>query len=417
MDRSLREEQGSSPASLRTFESASGACRVDFERRVLETLRFESSRAMNGVGGLGIGGVLLGAQAGSRYRVLGWRPMPCDHSRGPAFLMSERDVAGLASFLEGVRTDAAARQWKIIGWFVSHPRGGMSLSSEEQQLQVRFFPPDGMVMVVHPDRMGDAECAVLVNGGVEAGLEFHVEPLPIEKKTAGERRGRSHVSARQPLLVELDEMGEPEVRPARRPTRRWWGAAAMFAVVLGGAGWALIRPAAPAAQVELPPLPPIEMLSLHAGPRGGRFVIEWNGRSAAIQFATRVSLLITDGERQSTLQLSRQDAMAGLQFYRPESDRVRVVLRLDGKRGEAFEEVTEYRTEGAAVETAVPLSGGVISSVGTDAAPAERAAASSGDKLHPQARAEEQPAPKREKSNSENRRSTRTRPIRESEKN
>ena len=358
-----RWSEAESPEQFRVFEAEGGGCRVEFGRKMLESIRFECSRAMNGVGGLGIGGVLLGTQAGSSYRVFDWRAIPCDHSRGPAFLMSRRDLAGVASFLEGVRSEADARQWKIIGWFASHPRGGLSLSAEERELQSRFFPASGMVLVVHPDRMGDAECAVFQAAEQGAGVKFHVEPLPIQKREHGERRARVHAAAA--VAASPDGRG---VAGAGRPTRkkiRWIGYAAA-AALCGAIGlwmWAAGRPASPVL-AALPPAPPIEMLSLHAGPRGGRFVIEWNGQAQAIRFASQVSLLIRDGDRESEVPLSRQDAVAGLQFFRPQSGLVRVTLRLEGARGQRFEEETEYRAEAAPEAAAVPLQGEVIAPAG-----------------------------------------------------
>lgn len=373
-----RWSEAESPEQFRVFEAEGGGCRVECGRKMLESIRFECSRAMNGVGGLGIGGVLLGTQAGSSYRVFDWRAIPCDHSRGPAFLMSRRDLAGVASFLEGVRSEADARQWKIIGWFASHPRGGLSLSAEERELQSRFFPASGMVLVVHPDRMGDAECAVFQAAEQGAGVKFHVEPLPIQKREHRERRARVHAAAAAP-----DEPGLPDAGRASRWKRRMIGCAAAAGLcgAIGLGMWGAGRPA-PAPVVALPASPPIEMLSLHAGPRGGRFVIEWNGQAEAIRFASQVTLLIRDGDLESEVQLSRQDAVAGLQFFGPQSGRVRVTLRLEGAQGRRFEEQTEYMAQAAPEPAAMPLHGEVIAPAETSSpvAPALNAAAEAAPK-------------------------------------
>lgn len=349
-----------SPSPWRVFEAEAGGCRVEFAQKTLESIRFESSRAMNGVGGIGIGGVLLGAQVGCAYRVFDWRPIACDHSRGPGFLLSQRDVAGMAAFLEGVRMEAERQQWKILGWYVSHPHEALILSDEERAVQKRFFPADGIAVIIHPDRMGDAECAVFVALEPEPSVLFHVEPLPIEKKDLGARRAKAHGTRRAApadAAVELPDAGR-----VLKPKGSLVGGVSVVALcaVIGGGMWSAMRVGAPAID-SLPPPSPIEILSLHAGPRGGRFVIDWNGQAQAIRFARGVSLLVRDGDRESHIQLSRQDALAGLRFFEPKTGHVRVRLRLEGAEGQVFEEETEYWAQGGGDGPTVPLRDEVIS--------------------------------------------------------
>lgn len=362
------------PSPLRVFEAEAGGCRVEFAHKTLESIRFESSRASNGVGGIGIGGVLLGTQVGCAYRVFDWRPIACDHSRGPGFLLSDRDVAGMAAFLDGVRVEAEGQQWKILGWFVSHPHGGLTLSGEERALQNRFFPADGIAVAIHPGRMGDAECAVFVALEPEPSVLFHVEPLPIEKKDLGARRAKAPGTRRAAPVDAAAEL--PNAGRALKPRRGLVLGVFVVALcaVIGGGMWSAMRPGTPKID-SVPPPSPIEILSLHAGPRGGRFVIDWNGQAQAIRFARGVSLLVRDGDRESNIQLSRQDALAGLRFFEPKTGHVRVRLRLEGVEGQVFEEETEYSAQGGGEGPPVPLRDEVISpaeSAGQDGPPSAR---------------------------------------------
>ncbi|MBI4891979.1 MAG: hypothetical protein HY821_15240 [Acidobacteria bacterium] len=357
--------QAEASVPFRTLETASGA-RAELSARVLDAIRFESSRAMNGVGGLGIGGVLLGTRSGNAFRVFAWRPLICDHSRGPAFLLSARDWAGMASYLEGVRLQAAAKEWDVVGWFVSHPKGGLALSGEEQELQRRHFPPQGLILVVNPDQVGDAVCAVCAGGEKQPGEPVLVQPLPIRKREPGEKRPKASAEAWSGPLFEED--APPSRGMPGRP--RVWVSVAVLVLTCAGAGiWWQLRDH-PAKVVPFLDAPPIEMLSLHAGPRGGRFVIEWNGQAQAIRYASKVSLRIQDGGETSTVELSRRDAAAGLQFYPVKSGHVRVTLVLASSGGQSFEESAEYYEGGQPSQPISDIEGSVISPATATPAPA-----------------------------------------------
>ena len=47
-------------------------------------------------GGIEVGGVLFGVREGSRIWVHAWRPIACEHSFGPGFELSQKDVTGFA---------------------------------------------------------------------------------------------------------------------------------------------------------------------------------------------------------------------------------------------------------------------------------------------------------------------------------
>jgi proteasome lid subunit RPN8/RPN11 len=333
---------------------------VEFAPKTLESIRFESSRAMNGAGRTGIGGVLLGTQAGCAYRVFDWRPIACDHSRGPGFLLSQRDAAGMAAFLDGVRLEAARRQWKILGWFVSHPHEALMLSGEERAVQKRFFPADGIAVVIQPDRMGDAACAVFLASEPEPSVLFHVEPLPIERKDLGARRARTHGTRRAAPREEPAELADAGGAMNPRRSLVFAGAVVALCAVAGGAMWWAMRPGQPAME-SLPPPTPIEILSLHAGPRGGRFAIDWNGQAQALRFASRARLIIRDGEKEFDVPLTREEAMSGLRFFEPRTGHVRVKFRLESADGSRFEEETAYKAGAAEERPAVPMRGEVIS--------------------------------------------------------
>ncbi len=367
VDPELAAGQQEAQTPFRVLVTAGGA-RVEFSSRVLDAIRFESSRAMNGVGGLGIGGVLLGTRAGNAFRVFAWRPLICDHSRGPAFLLSQRDLARMASYLEGVRLQGAAKRWDLLGWFVSHPKGGLTLSDEEQELQRRYFSPDGVILIVNPDQVGDAECAVRTAAEEESGEPVLVQPLPLRKRDPNEKRAKAQPDHWAAPMFEDDAPA-----PRKIPGGKWvWICGAALGLVAAGGGvWWSMREK-PARSMPVVSAAPIEILSLHAGPRGGRFVIEWNGQAQAIRYASKVSLRIQDGAESSSMDLSPRDAAAGLQFYPIKSGHLRVSLILTSSTGQSFEESAEYYAGGQPAQAVSDLEGSVIA----PAVPAPAAASS-----------------------------------------
>ncbi|MBI5281230.1 MAG: hypothetical protein HY858_06055 [Candidatus Solibacter usitatus] len=328
------------------WQASDGRARIEFTRAVLERVRFECSRAMNGLGSTGIGGVLLGSRAGNSFRVLDWKPIACDHSRGPAFLLSARDAAGLAAFLEGMEAHSGQA---ILGWFVSHTRQGLALTPEEEQLHSRYFPSGSFAIVVTPDRLGNMLCAVHLQGF--AAPAFDVVPLPGKAREPGQRRARKSAPDRPAPAAAAP--AAPTGPAPRRPARRWplWVAASLAAVGLGVAAVVAYTRRAPEKTAAVQAVAPIQMLSLHAGPRDGRFVISWNGEADAILYASRVTVIIRDGDKTVRRNLSRRDARSGIQFYHPESGRIDVTLLLKAGNGQEFQESTRYsRPAGPAAE-------------------------------------------------------------------
>jgi len=319
--------------SYTAWQADDRRCGIEFCPIALESIRFECSRSMNGVGGMGIGGVLLGAKTGDSIRVLDWRPIPCDHSRGPAFRLSAHDLSGLSSFLEGLRPHRA-NDMQIVGWFVSHPRGGFSLGEEEITLHQRFFESSRIVLVIRPERMGEAEVAV--HDGLSGRMDpvFNVDPLPASQRA-------------EFLRVAQTSLAAVSKRP--QSVSRWRPAIWLSVVLALGAavtGGLLARPQ------RLQPLmisaaqAPIEMLSLHAASRGGRLVISWNGGAEVVRFATQVTFEIHDGSEIIRRDLDQTEARTGIQFYRPRTGEVTVILQLRTANGQVFEENTTYLSRG-----------------------------------------------------------------------
>src|SRR5262245_21669753 len=71
-------------------------------------------------GGVEVGGILFGRHTGNTVRIMAWRPIECEHSRGPAFLLSNNDEHGLTQQLEAATRDPHLQVLEPVGCFVSH---------------------------------------------------------------------------------------------------------------------------------------------------------------------------------------------------------------------------------------------------------------------------------------------------------
>jgi proteasome lid subunit RPN8/RPN11 len=102
-------------------------------------------------GGIEVGGVLFGTHRNGVVQVQAMRPIACEYSQGPRFILSERDQAALAEQLETSRHDLELQGLEPVGWYHSHTRSEVLLSGAEVEYFNRFFPqPWQVALVVRP---------------------------------------------------------------------------------------------------------------------------------------------------------------------------------------------------------------------------------------------------------------------------
>src|ERR1700733_8465692 len=74
---------------------------IEYSLVVIEEIRHEVAEGFQKLsrGGVEVGGVLYGSRDGRTIRIMAMRPIPCEHARGPAFLLSQPDQEILAEQL------------------------------------------------------------------------------------------------------------------------------------------------------------------------------------------------------------------------------------------------------------------------------------------------------------------------------
>src|SRR5271170_1732087 len=70
---------------------------IEYSLIVIEEIRHAVAEGFQRLsrGGIEVGGVLYGTRDGRTVRILAMRPIACEHARGPAFQLSDKDRAAL----------------------------------------------------------------------------------------------------------------------------------------------------------------------------------------------------------------------------------------------------------------------------------------------------------------------------------
>ena len=102
-------------------------------------------------GGLEIGGVLFGHRQSNAITAEEFRPLICDHSLGPRFILSESDELCLRDLLRAPEVDPDLRGLEVVGWYCSHTRSELELLDREILLHNSCFAhPSQFVLIFKP---------------------------------------------------------------------------------------------------------------------------------------------------------------------------------------------------------------------------------------------------------------------------
>lgn len=314
----------------------------------MEAIRATASRGMHGIGrgGVEVGGVLLGVRIDDFLRVLDWREIPCEHSRGPSFLFSADELARLQPWIEELEREAGRRDLQIIGWFVSHTRSSLDLTSDELEIHARHFvQPWQLALVIEPSKFGDIEGRFYRRASESPDqldpLEpvLAVAPLPVEVKAKNKPRGAPVGD----LPPEPDES-----TPGRRVSRIWPVLAVAVLAILAIASIAVgVMPGVTeriTSYFSSTRLDPYESVSLRAAMTSpGSAEISWNGDVAQSRGVNRATLEVKDGGKSVRKDLSTGELYMGRISYPIESPRLDVILTLYDGEVVVGRESTQFR--------------------------------------------------------------------------
>lgn len=329
-DSSRLEQSG----RLVIWEALAEECRIVCTAALLEAIRQECVLAARGPVPLGVGGALLGEYSSGTYRIRSWRPIPCRHQRGPSFLLTKDEVAGLKGFLSHLPALTGKAEDVIIGWFVSHPHAGAVLRDDEISLHQRFFRASDLFLLIEIRPGGGLEVAVH-RGARPVAPSWRILPSPSARKVSASPDDAGAVADAPPAET-----------PGRRGKRRSLTLAqtgllipgiVLLAAALALSAWLYSGRQAPPPTAP-PPLRPLPTLSLRLERQQTGFLVRWNPVDSAFSGASQVVLGITDGASVTERQLSPAEIQAGSLLHASSSAVLEVEMRVESAGGRTVRE-------------------------------------------------------------------------------
>jgi proteasome lid subunit RPN8/RPN11 len=287
-----------------------------------------------------VGGVLFGTRRDDLIRILTWRPIACEHTEGEGLTLSPNDRLNLAVQLEVARQNPDLKDLKPLGWFVSHPRAGVSLSPSNLEIYNGFFPEAWQVaLVISPQGSGRAQAGFFFREAEdklhsEASYQcFDLEPLEVTPIA-------TIVATPEPKAASLEHAKYPPAREIaapsfqleeKVPTHERWLWAICIVLALGIAAFLLYQRRAASPGVAI---------ALRARSEARTVDLTWDANSRAVLDSDHAAMEITDGGKISQISLSGDQLHAGKMSYRPQSGDISFAMTVYPASGEPIHDST-----------------------------------------------------------------------------
>jgi proteasome lid subunit RPN8/RPN11 len=288
---------------------------IEYDLDILETIRREVSNGFHVPrGGVEVGGLLLGAYDGKRLRITGFEPVGCDHALGPRFILNENETAALDSQLAAHKGQSAPNGEAVVGWYQSHLRRGLTLSSEDVQIYDRHFSePWQVALLLRPDPAGGIHARFFIR---EPGTPLGQTPSSTSSRRVERPRLVREPAQTLPLEAAAgyppDAMG-PAAALGKRGIQNnavWTVLATMFVLAVVSVFYLRFNFAVTPRAVEL--------LHLEAIAGSNGLELRWDPKQ--LGNASRGRLEIRDGPTVQQVALDRETLGSGRFIYRQKSD-------------------------------------------------------------------------------------------------
>jgi len=266
-------------------------------------------------GGLEIGGVLFGRRESGQVYVEAFRPLACEHSHGPRFVLSDNDEHRLRELLEAPAKDIALLGVEAVGWYCSHTRSDLRLLDRELLLHKTYFDgPDDFGLILKPRDMHAVDSAIFFpgNGGEPAG--------PITRANSESPSEQTQRAIKQPVAPSLPA---EDVSPnARGRWIRFAIGAGIGATVCFGA-WEFVDQTR---SNSVPPSPATNELAVNLRPQAEDLALSWRSN---INQPKRARVEIFDGPVRKDLDLTDVFQPSGLVLFPHNTGNVEAVLTVE----------------------------------------------------------------------------------------
>jgi proteasome lid subunit RPN8/RPN11 len=187
---------------------------IEFDSEKMDELRIAVIDGFYAVphGGVEIGGVLYGTRENKKIRVEDYRKVETEYLSGPSFHLSENDLDGLRKMLAEPAPVGSNGVMEIVGWYHSHTRSTIHLSTKDLEIFEEFFPRAWQIaLVLSPENLGPVRGGYFFRDergtiAAEASAnEFALQPTLGEKAVKKEMRV-GHVETSRPRLAKTRSM-------------------------------------------------------------------------------------------------------------------------------------------------------------------------------------------------------------------
>lgn len=390
------------PGEYYSWRPEGHAVDISLHFEIIDKLLIEIMKGFGSIPrrGAEVGGLLLGTSETTdgklHITIRDFQPVACEHSGGPSYSLSVKDIQGLKSGIEQLRPTGSLDALHVVGHYRSHTREGLGMSDEDIDLMDDHLPGDDKVMLlVKPFATRTSSAGFFFRESSEflrtdaSYLEFPFKRKDLgggssgtERIAAAARFGESRPPAENPLqfpsaprpssrpVMEAETMSyaDPEPAPQRRtvqpeaefssdpepsqlfrPRREsrlrggWvWIPLSLIFLVLGvllGFQTALsMRPNGPAALG-----PEIFNLALTVIKSGDSLNVTWDRQATAVRTAGHGVLYIKDGDFNKALNLDATELQVGSVVYRKPSTSVTFKLEVFPRDRTVVSESVEYK--------------------------------------------------------------------------
>ena len=324
------------------WEEPERGIRIYSNLATVDRLQLEVLRGMDGIPSdeVEVGGILLGRTEldGERTITLieDFVPVPCSYRSGPLYRLSEKDALKFESAL--ARCSSDPRGLSVVGYYRSHKRDNLYLSSDDLNLIQRYFSePDKIFLLVKtlPSRACTAGFFFWEDGQIQTEFTYLEVPLgplsfPVaepmlpatvrvnDRLTPAAKQHPKKASAVQSLRF---------LESVRGPRRIWLirGSAAIVAaavVTLVGFNYWQSRRSHPQETAST-------SLGLHVQRQPGSLALTWNPNSRDLIGADAAILYISDGSNQRALHLDPSQLRRGAISFAPSGDDIELRFEID----------------------------------------------------------------------------------------
>jgi TonB family protein len=181
-----------SEAAFYTWEVAQKPIAVRLPLTLIDRLESEAVESFRSLSSRGseIGGVLLGsAMPGNPVvvTVTDYELIPCDYSRGPLYRLSDADQGRFEQAIEKYGSGSGPR---VIGYFRSHTRKGLSLDAEDLAFfEPRFLEPQHLALLIRPFATKVSAAAIFIRENGRLGGETSYREFPFRSSELVGARG------------------------------------------------------------------------------------------------------------------------------------------------------------------------------------------------------------------------------------